>query len=196
MSMQKFPKKYGITKIFYSIQGEGSHTGMPSIFIRFAGCNDDCSFCDTDYSLKQRMTAQEIEDECLKYSDCSNVIFTGGEPLLQLDMALINQLSALGLTLNVETNGSINITDEMANALWVTCSPKFIPIQIDTKHIDELKLLYNENGLYLPHHFCEYQGLKFLQPLYGENEKQTIQFVLDNPDWNLSIQTHKLIGVE
>jgi len=142
------------------------------------------------------MTAQEIADECSKYFGWENIIFTGGEPLLQVDLELTQELIDREFVLHVETNGSIEISDELADRLWVTCSPKFKKIKLKEEHIDELKLLYNKQGLYHPHHFTDYHGLKFLQPLYGETEKETIKFVLENPEWNLSVQTHKFIGVE
>jgi len=195
--MPKSAREYGITEIFYSIQGEGFYSGMPAIFIRLAGCNDNCDFCDTDYSLKVRMTAKEILDKCAEWVNCSNIIFTGGEPLLQVDLELVKAFHLLNYSMYVETNGSVDISKELKGYLWVTCSPKFLPIQIVKERIDELKLLYNEQGRYMPTDFDNWEGCKkYLQPVFGVTEKGTVKYVKDHPEWFLSVQAHKFIGVE
>lgn len=180
-----------ITEIFYSLQGEGIHSGRPAVFIRLSGCNRACPFCDTDFSTFREMSEPEIVDEVCKYPS-SMVVVTGGEPALQLTPSLVDALHAAGRTVHVETNGSLPLP---ANVDWVTCSPKTPPYAID--RIDELKVLLTPKcdpdavAALLPEaaHYC-------LQPLSCSNTDACVNYIKAHPRWRLSLQTHKLINIQ
>ena len=117
---------YHINEIFYSLQGEGFHTGRPAVFVRFAGCNLRCPFCDTDFSHSEPMTAEQIARRVFDYSTHPHtlIVLTGGEPSLQVDNELVDALHAHQQTVAIETNGTRPVPD---NIDWVTLSPKAIP---------------------------------------------------------------------
>lgn len=210
---------YAVKEIFYSLQGEGAHAGRPAIFCRFSGCNlwsgkeqhradAICQFCDTDFvgtdgdgggsfadasQLAVRIKSfwpQNIADNTHPY-----VVCTGGEPLLQLDTPLIDALHAQGIEIAIETNGTLPVPDGID---WICVSPKAgAKLVVDAG--DELKLVYPQAG-HQPADFtaCQFNHL-FLQPLYDENQPQhianTVDYCLKHPRWNLSLQTHKLLGL-
>lgn len=179
-----------INEIFYSLQGEGYHVGTPAIFIRFAGCNLHCSFCDTDHESHYiPMSDDEIVARVADYP-AQMVVLTGGEPALSIDDAFIDRLHATGRYIAIETNGTVPLP---ANIDWVTCSPKLTPADIALSHIDELKLIYQgvdvDDFLAIPaRHY-------YLQPCSGLNTTETIDYILSHPRWRLSLQTHKLVGI-
>lgn len=187
--MKKTERTYAVNEIFYSLQGEGFFTGVASVFVRFSGCNRRCAFCDTDFSASRPMTVDEIMNEVKSYP-ARRVIFTGGEPLLQVDDMLVAALKSEGYFISVETNGTLPVPSAID---WVTCSPKEPPYAID--RIDELKIVYQGQDPELtasrlpqaPHHF--------LQPCSGRNIKETVDYILSHPGWRLSLQTHKLIDI-
>jgi 7-carboxy-7-deazaguanine synthase (Cx14CxxC type) len=214
---------YSIKEIFYSIQGEGIYTGRPAIFIRFTGCNlwdgkeisrstAKCSICDTDiygtdgtnggkYSnaydiLKLLFNLFNLED---KSPSLPMVVFTGGEPALQVDENLIKCFKKSGFFLAIESNG----TKPIASGIdWITLSPKTNNLLI--QKCDEVKLLY-------PYKILSPETIRkrikaseyYISPLnpcsHGsisvDNLNCAIDFVKQNPDWSLSVQTHKYIGV-
>ena len=117
---------YRVNEIFYTLQGEGCHSGIPAVFVRFSGCNLRCPWCDTEFSDYTEMTAEEIVAEVLSLYDIPNerrrmVVLTGGEPSLQVDEALTNALHAAGFYICIETNGTRPLP---AGIDWITCSPK------------------------------------------------------------------------
>ena len=210
---------YAVKEIFYSLQGEGAHAGRPAIFCRFSGCNlwsgkeqhradAICQFCDTDFvgtdgdgggsfanasQLALRIKSfwpQNIADNTHPY-----VVCTGGEPLLQLDTPLIDALHAQGIEIAIETNGTLPVPDGID---WICVSPK-AGAKLVVEAGDELKLVYPQDG-HQPadFHACQFDHL-FLQPLYDENQPQhvanTVDYCLKHPRWNLSLQTHKLLGL-
>lgn len=126
-----------INEIFYSLQGEGFHTGTPAVFIRFSGCNLKCSFCDTQHEEFHTMTDDEIVREVCTYP-CRMVILTGGEPGLWIDSELIRALHAAGKYIAIETNGTCVLPEDID---WVTCSPKE-GTTLKIRHIDEVKVVY------------------------------------------------------
>lgn len=185
-----------INEIFYSLQGEGCHTGTPAVFVRFAGCNLKCSFCDTDFSSYTEMSDEEIVDAVLKYPS-NVVILTGGEPTLQLTTCLLEKLHAANRVVHMETNGTHPLPDGPIH--WVTCSPKYAPLHI--QRIDELKVVYQGQDM------TQYDGIQAsyysLQPCdTGDAVKnreilqQTIRYILEHPKWKLSLQTHKMVGIQ
>lgn len=186
------PHFYRVNEIFYSLQGEGFHTGTPSVFLRFSGCNRRCPFCDTDFSSFTPMTADDIVSR-LKAYPCRRLVVTGGEPLMQLDDTLTVRLHAEGFTIAVETNGSLPVP---AGVDWVTCSPKQEPWLID--RIDELKIVFHSSigdPEDITSRLPETRNM-FLQPCSGLNTAETIAYILDHPQWRLSLQTHKLTGIQ
>ena len=208
---------YGIKEIYYTIQGEGAHTGRPAVFCRFSGCNlwsglekdrntAMCKFCDTDFwgtdgTNGGKYTASDLTSLCLSlWPEESKaqpfIVCTGGEPLLQLDEELITELKKLGFYIAIETNGTIEVPNGID---WVCVSPK-----ADTALVvdcgDELKLVYPqvENT---PDQFTDLQFGHFsLQPLDDANQsdhiKSCISYVKKHPQWSLSLQTHKYLGID
>lgn len=195
-----------VNEIFHSLQGEGRFTGTPAVFVRLSGCNLNCWFCDTEFHSFKEMTEDEIVAEALRYPS-RHVVITGGEPTLQLTASLTNKLHAEGFFIMLETNGTTPLP-EGCEIDWITCSPKLqgpSPSPIHPLHIqriDELKVVYEGNcqdmSVYDDIIASEYR----LQPCStGYKQKdtfitsQTIEYILAHPKWNLSLQTHKILGV-
>lgn len=191
-----------IKEIFYSLQGEGAHTGQPAIFVRFTGCNLACPFCDTDFKGGDDYTEEELVREVEKYLPCRFVVFTGGEPTLQLTDSLISRLHEEGFYLAMETNG----TREYPRGIdWITVSPKndfcanvnLYPYNISAA---EVKVVYN--GENAPETYEKLGVMKYIQPCDtgdpAQNEeiiKKSIEWLKGHPDWRLSLQTQKIINV-
>lgn len=193
---------YPINEIFCSLQGEGEKTGTVSVFIRTSGCNLRCAFCDTDHQSHTMMSAPEIVEQVMRYPGAPLIVLTGGEPALHVDNALIQALKLTGKTIAIETNGTLPLPDGID---WVTLSPKTafqggeaLPCIITS--CDELKVVYTGQNLNQYDHIKAQQ--RFLQPCYVDDPKHrllglqaTVKAVLDNPQWRLSLQTHKLLGI-
>lgn len=208
---------YSVKEIFYTLQGEGLHAGRPSVFCRFAGCNlwsgreadrssAVCRFCDTEfvgtdgelggkYSTARKL-AEKIAAVWPTRSRANQfVVLTGGEPLLQVDQALVEALHHVDFEVAVETNGTIKVPPGID---WICVSPK-AGGQVLQTHGHELKLVYPQAGL----HPSSVQNLAFehflLQPMDGpalvENTEAAIAFCLANPRWRMSIQTHKVLRI-
>lgn len=192
--MKLTDRTYRVNEIFQSIQGEGFYTGKASVFLRFSGCNRSCYFCDTDHLQYKEMTADEIVIALFKFP-ARHLVVTGGEPLLQLDENLVAKLKDAGFYVAVETNGSCEAPDGVD---WITCSPKEKPWVL--KRCDELKVVFeSEEKLSEAESFFECNH-KFVQPLYDmhtgkSNVERTIEFILQNPQWRLSLQTHRILGI-
>ena len=196
---------YPIVEIFHSVQGEGYHNGIPSIFIRFGGCNLRCPWCDTDFDVWTDMSIGEIVNELSKY-DCDRIIFTGGEPALQDLVSLSACLKPLGYYLSIETNGTILIPKDTID--WVCVSPKdqeYPDLKIKQTNGDELKVVYLGQNLEMYDELKDGFEHLFLQPLYDEGQStewngmnfhSTFEKVRESPEWRLSLQTHKWMGVE
>ena len=198
-------KSYPIVEIFNSVQGEGAHTGVPSIFIRFGGCNLSCVWCDTDFSVYERKTISEII-KILSQWTTKRIIYTGGEPAMQKLRPLSDELHSKGYNIAIETNGTIELEEGVVD--WICVSPKNMvhpEHPIKQRKGDELKVVYTGQDLSM------YDNLKkgfdnlFLQPCYDESKDagtngktfhSTFDMVMNNPGWNLSLQTHKWMGVE
>ncbi|HID57066.1 TPA: 7-carboxy-7-deazaguanine synthase QueE [Candidatus Poribacteria bacterium] len=187
-----------VIEIFYSIQGEGHRTGQPMVFVRLAGCNLRCDFCDTKYAWKmergKRMSEEEILEEVSKYG-CDWVCLTGGEPTLQDLSKLIPMLREEGYKVAVETNGTI-FQKSLRLASWVTVSPKegadVHPLVMEIT--DELKYVIRSEGDLKR---IRYHPLIYLQPVDNDPDavRICVEAVLKNPRWRLSVQVHKLIGI-
>ncbi|MGY8670564.1 MAG: 7-carboxy-7-deazaguanine synthase QueE [Candidatus Poseidoniales archaeon] len=196
---------YDIVEIFHSVQGEGVHTGVPHVFIRFGECNLRCEWCDTDFLTHEKMNAVDIVGKVLQY-DCTRIIFTGGEPAMQDLWPLHRLFKRRGYDLSIETNGTIELPEGIVD--WICVSPKdqmYPNTKIKQRSGDELKCVYVGQDLSL------YDGLKddfnhlFLQPCYlehediewnGRNFALTEKVVKENSGWRLSLQTHKWMGVD
>ena len=190
-----------INEIFYSIQGEGFHSGTPAIFIRFSGCNLKCPFCDTKHQDGKEMSISDIIEE-ISVMKSKFVVLTGGEPTLQINEELIKELHANRYYVAVETNG----TKELLYGIdWITCSPKGDWVsqgeKVIDRHYDEVKVVFdgkNDVDRWLQLNAKHY----FLQPCdvgdKGKNQEITQAAVchcLDNPKWKLSLQTQKILNV-
>ena len=177
-----------INEIFYSLQGEGHHTGTPAVFVRFSGCNLKCPFCDTQHEEGTLMSDADILGEVCKYP-ARMVVLTGGEPGLWIDEAFVELLRQAGKYVCIETNGTRELP---GNIDWVTCSPK-PDGELRIRHIDEIKVVYQGQDVRpfesLPARY------HYLQPCSGLNTQEVIRFILEHPAWRLSLQTHKLTGI-
>lgn len=210
-------KKYRVKKIFGpTIQGEGSLCGSRTVFVRFAGCNawsgreEDkasslCPFCDTDFVGGSQMSKDEILDEVdtLSGGPCL-ITFSGGEPALQLDEDIVGGAMFRGHSCAIETNGTVKLSQGLRHSLHVTCSPK-VPIdKIKLEDCDDLKILYpHPNKSITPESFASFPAKRrWIQPVndvvsINENAlRSATEKVLSMKEYGLSVQLHKLIGVE
>jgi organic radical activating enzyme len=187
-----------IAEIFYSIQGEGMWTGTPAVFVRLAGCNLACDFCDTDYSIKRFATVDEVVSEVGEIGgDCPMVILTGGEPLAQAETpALVEALRRDGRRVHIESNGTIY--SDLAADVWLCVSPKE---RVDARmaaRANEAKLIVDER---VPEeHLALFADLPtiLLQPEGNKpaNVAIALEYAKAHPQrFRLSLQTHKFIGV-
>lgn len=189
-----------VNEIFYSLQGEGFHTGTAAVFVRLSGCNLRCPFCDTDHTNGVEMTEEEIAEATKKYP-ATLVVITGGEPSLFLTHTLVDTLHAAGKTVAVETNGTHTLPD---NVDWITLSPK--DAFVDNAHVvltrcSELKVVFDGNPLQdYSHIVADY---RFLQPCDTGNAQsnaritaQAVSYIQSHPEWRLSLQTHKIINIQ
>lgn len=208
---------YSVKECFYSLQGEGAHSGRPAVFCRFAGCNlwnglerdrsqAACNFCDTDFigtdgqgggkfssatALAEHLASFWPANQPHRY-----LVFTGGEPLLQLDHELIEACHAAHFSVAIETNGTLPAP---AGIDWICVSPKGAAQLVLTQG-DELKLVYPQVDN-RPQQFEQLDfGHFYLQPLAGvdqsRHQQACIQYCLEHPQWRLSLQTHKLLGID
>lgn len=208
---------YSVKEVFLTVQGEGGQAGRPAVFLRFAGCNlwsgreQDratavCSFCDTDFvgtdgdGGGKFATADALADHVAalwrgRSGDPRLVVCTGGEPLLQLDPELINALHTRHFDIAVETNGTLAVP---AGVDWICVSPKADAPVVQTSGA-ELKLVFPQAAA-MPDRFEHLDFERFwLQPMDGplqaENTAAALEYCLTHPQWRLSVQTHKYIGV-
>jgi organic radical activating enzyme len=194
---------YKINEIFYSLQGEGFHSGTPAVFVRFSGCNLHCEFCDTQHQRGVMMSMQEIVDEVNKYPEAPLLVLTGGEPALYIDEAFVAALkAATGKFITIETNGTRLLPK---NLDWVTFSPKNNLAGGDDQpcvltHCDELKVVYLGQDL------SQYDMIeakhRFLQPCYYPDEtlcqqqmQACVEAVMSYPQWRLSLQIHRTLNI-
>jgi len=217
---------YSVKEIFYTLQGEGTHAGRPAVFCRFAGCNlwtgreadrasAVCRFCDTDFvgtdglgggkfdtaaALASRIAAFWPDTEAGRLGR-RFVVLTGGEPLLQVDSALIDALHAQGFEIAVETNGTIAAP---AGLDWICVSPKAGATLVQTSG-HELKVVVPQDG-FDDAMFCRFDAMDFaqrrVQPMDSASPEArrhatewAVQWCLDHPRWQLSVQTHKTLGI-
>jgi 7-carboxy-7-deazaguanine synthase len=207
---------YAVKEIFLTLQGEGAHAGRAAVFCRFSGCNlwtgreqdratATCKFCDTEFvgtdgTLGGRYASAEalaetIAGEWTGPGENRYTVLTGGEPLLQVDAALVKALHVRGFEIGLETNGTIEPPDGMD---WICVSPK-AGAELVVRAGDELKLVYPQPQAD-PEAFAGLAFQRFsLQPMDGpdvtENTARAIEYCLRHPRWRLSLQTHKTLGI-
>ncbi|MGC9151687.1 MAG: 7-carboxy-7-deazaguanine synthase QueE [Microbacter sp.] len=192
-----------VVEIFYSIQGEGANVGQPAIFVRLAGCNEQCWFCDTDWAHGTEMSMPEIASKVKQYP-AKRIIWTGGEPTLQLTNEVLDHFN--GYFHCIETNGTNPVP---SNIDYIACSPKVPPaiLRQNFDFVDELRypLWVGE----VPPSIDELPPAAnyFVSPVFEGDEKkrfalsnENLQYCLDfvkqHPQWRLSVQVHKLLNVE
>jgi len=231
-------RSYRVKAIWKTLQGEGFFAGRPAVFVRFVGCNlwsgreedrardarrtgADCPrWCDTDfrkegsrtYTADELVTAMQEVGGPIRFC-----VLTGGEPLLQLDAALLRALKAAGYFVAIETNGTISLreactdpkTGQIVAPDWIVCSPKLPEDRLALEYFDELKLVVPD---YRPAQYARFARrarphrvggqrvpLLWLQPEDGprlaEAQRCAIELALAHPDWRVSVQTHKILGV-
>lgn len=208
---------YSVKEIFYTLQGEGARTGRPAVFCRFSGCNlwsgreEDrsravCRFCDTDFVGTTGQcggkypTAEALAERIVSlwpadHPENRYVVFTGGEPLLQLDEALIDAMHRAGFEIAIETNGTIAVPPGID---WVCVSPK-VGAKLVVRQGDEIKVVIPQEN----QHLADYERLAFshfyVQPMDGANRQQNVRIAiatcLANPKWKLGLQTHKFLQI-
>ncbi len=207
---------YSVKEIFLTLQGEGGQAGRAAVFCRFAGCNlwsgregdrasAVCTFCDTDFVgtdgpgggrfATPEALATAVVEMWRGAAENRLVVCTGGEPLLQLDAALIEALHGAGFFIAVETNGTLPVPDGID---WICVSPKAQAPLVQTRG-QELKLVYPQAGVD-PARFEELDFERlFLQPMDGPDKDAAtaaaVAYCLDHPRWRLSVQTHKYLGL-
>lgn len=217
-------KTYRVNNIFYSLQGEGHNTGRTAVFVRFAGCNLRCDFCDTEFESFREMTGEEIIKECRSKCDLGITIvkplmvLTGGEPTLQVDEELLDMLHSEGYEVAMESNGTRPAPESLD---WLTVSPKLLKGECNLrlpnregKKPDELKIVFDKDTD--PERIAAEFGLRtdkssvkegdvllYLQPCdTGDAARNArivaacVEYIKAHPWWRLSLQTHKLIGIE
>lgn len=208
---------YAVKEIHYTLQGEGAQTGRAAVFCRFAGCNlwsgreqdratAQCRFCDTDFVGTDGEGGGNFKspaDLALKIASYwpgseggkRYVVFTGGEPLLQLDEALITAMHGQGFAVAIETNGTLPVP---VGVDWICVSPKAGTEQV-VKQGSELKVVHPQTGINPLDLESQMFSHRFVQPMdgpdYQDNLATCVAFCRDNPAWRLSLQTHKVLGI-
>lgn len=204
---------YKVNEIFFTLQGEGTHSGIPAVFVRFSGCNLRCPWCDTEFTEYTMMSAEEIVEEICSLYDVPNerrkmCVLTGGEPGLQVDQPLVEALHKAGLYICIETNGTRPLPEGID---WITCSPKE-GTKLALRKVQEVKVVYT--GSYSPEIWREQLEAEhwMLQPLRytgewlienvdsweddrNDNLDDTVRYILAHPFWRLSVQLHKIAGL-
>lgn len=192
-----------VNEIFYSLQGEGFHSGRAAVFVRLSGCNLKCPFCDTRHEDGMQMTDEEVVSRVCSYP-ATFVVVTGGEPSLQLTDHFVEALHAAGRYVAVETNGTRTLPGQVD---WITLSPKDIFVgeagKVVLDAVDELKVVFD--GEHEPPLYDQITVRcgRFLQPCdCGDATRnaaivgQTVDYIMQHPQWKLSLQMHKIVGIQ
>ena len=194
---------FKINEIFYSLQGEGYWTGVPAVFVRFSGCNLACPFCDTDNSVGKLMDVDGIV-ECVASYPASHVVLTGGEPAMQVTAHLVDALHSLSRFVSIETNGTLALP---ATVDWITLSPKDVYLgevaRIVLARVNEIKVIFDGEHSVAEYSEIEVTHGRFIQPCDMGDAKRNgvvtsaaIDFVMQHPQWRLSLQTHKFLQIK
>jgi len=190
-----------VNEIFYSLQGEGGRSGEASVFIRLTRCNLRCSFCDTEFDWGTDKSLEEIYQDIAGYP-CRWIIWTGGEPTLQLTEEVIAFFKEKGYQQAIESNGTRQIP---ASLDYIVCSPKENYDQVKQLNpvVDEIRLPIKKGDLVPGVENFPKASFYFLSPVFTNNRSSTaeniaycVEQIKQNPSWRLSLQIHKLIGIE
>ena len=188
-----------VNEIFYSLQGEGRRVGEASIFVRLTGCDLACSFCDTEFEIGKQMTLEEIMAECAK-TPGTWIVWTGGEPALQLTSEIVAWFNSRGYRQAIETNGGHPVPDGLA---WVVCSPKVAEHVLQKNFpngVNELRYVRHSGQMGVPQPKIISEE-RYLSPRFdgdrvnAQNLRHCIKLCLENPGWKLSLQSHKLLRI-
>ena len=205
-------KSYLINEIYFTLQGEGVRAGTANVFVRFTGCNMRCAVdagpksiggfdCDTEFASGKKMSAKEIIEACDKFypkGKSKSVVFTGGEPAIQLDVHLVSEMKKDGYFTAIETNGSLDVSELGLD--WITVSPKVAEHCVRQLTASEIKYV-RRAGQGVPRPTCKATH-KILSPAFKgkvidpEAVECCIDLVSQNPEWRLSIQQHKIWGID
>ena len=188
-----------VNEIFYSLQGEGGRVGKPSIFIRLSKCNLRCSFCDTEFDSGKEMTLDEILNEIAEFG-CKWIVWTGGEPTLQLTDEMVSFFKVRGFLQAIETNGTRKVPEGID---YITCSPKqyFEKVKSVIPHAHELRFPIQKGDSLPDLSVLPNADNCYLSPIFdaeqanNENIDYCVQLIKENPQWSLSVQLHKLIQI-
>ena len=190
-----------VKEIFYSLQGEGGRQGVASIFVRLSGCNLKCDFCDTDFSGGQDMSLEQILSQIRQYP-CRWIIWTGGEPTLQLTDECLLFFKRAGFRQAIESNGYNRLSDLLD---YKVVSPKGATNYAKdiNARVSEIRLAVRANDCIPPIDTLPKAGFYFLSPIFTKNPAETkanidycVQYIKQRPKWRLSLQIHKMIGIE
>lgn len=205
------PRRYTVNEMFFSLQGEGARAGTPNVFVRFTGCNMRCEVkagkrspggfdCDTEFESGRPMTTGQILAAAKKLAPAAGVgvIFTGGEPALQLDKSIVDAFRAAGFgPLCIETNGTVDVAPLGLD--WISLSPKVAEHAVKVRECSELKYVRGQGqGIPKPSARARH---RFISPAFsGEAlDRDTLRWCVDlvkmNPGWALSMQQHKTWGI-
>ncbi|GAB4230886.1 MAG: 7-carboxy-7-deazaguanine synthase [Methyloligellaceae bacterium] len=209
---------YTVKEIYFTLQGEGAQSGRAAIFCRFAGCNlwsglerdrakAVCRFCDTDFVGHDGPGGGRFKDAEALAAACSRIwaargtdakrlaVLTGGEPMLQVDLPLIDALHAAGFEVAIETNGTLPVPPQID---WICVSPK-AGAELVQRSGNEIKVVFPQEGIALEEMETLDFDHYFLQPMDGDQRaratEEALRYALEHPRWRLSLQTHKLIGI-
>lgn len=189
-----------VNEIFYSLQGEGGRSGEPSIFIRLTKCNLVCDFCDTDFANGDEMSLDEILAVLQQYP-CKWIIWTGGEPTIQLTDECLEFFKEHGYKQAIETNGTRNVPSLID---YITCSPKqrYETIKNRIPQVNEIRIPIRKGDIVPDISIFPKADKYFLSPIFDGNDinQQNVDYCVEqiklHPDWTLSLQIHKLIHIE
>jgi len=195
-----------VNETFYSLQGEGYRAGHPSFFIRLSDCDLKCGFCDTEFESGIEMTLSQIKFKAYGFGICKWLIFTGGEPLLQLKPEHLKYFKQEGYQIAIETNGNNKCSKELGDYIdWLVVSPKVANHVVDKNFkevvIDEYRLVRHKGHTSLSTPEKAIINNKYVSPVFNgnkadlENIEHCIKLCLEEPSWNLSLQTHKLLNL-
>ncbi len=188
---------------FYTIQGEGGHTGTAAYFIRIGGCDVGCHWCDVKESWNAKLHPPTLTDTIVEHAKqyAETVVITGGEPLMWSLDYITRELNSAGIKTHIETSGAYQLSGHWN---WICLSPKKVklPIKEVYPHADELKMIIHNMNDFL---FAEEEAAKvsstcqlYLQPEWSKKEKMIpliIDYVMKNPKWRISLQTHKYLNI-
>lgn len=192
--------KLNVNEIFYSLQGEGGRAGEPSVFIRLTKCNLRCNFCDTDFEEGKDRSIGEILSEIKAYP-CQWIIWTGGEPTLQLTDEILTVFRNAGYKQAIETNGTRKVSPLID---YIACSPKqsYEKVKEINPKVSEIRIPIQEGDQLPDITILPLADKYYISPVFNGNEKSIanishcVNLVKNNPRWALSLQIHKLIGIE